>query len=342
MSDHAQLYTTAATLLTKGKGILAADQSSGTIGKQLSAIDVDDTAENRRRYRQLLFTTPGIEDYVSGIILYDTTIRNQTDDGTAFVDLLIAKGIVPIIKVDRGTVVYHGHAGEVVTQGLDDLDERLAEYYRLGARAAKWRAVFTIGPDYPTEQNILFDCLQLVRYAQLCQANHIVPMLEPEVLFKGNHDLDRAEAVSKKVLGKLFELCTWYGLDLKAVILKSSFVLAGSDHPTQTTPQAVGEATVRTFEQTVPAQVPGIVFLSGGQTPERATANLDAVADIENARGGLTWEITFSFSRGIEQPVQEAWRGEDANIEAAQKALLHRLAMNQAADRGAYDPTQDR
>ena len=341
MSDTSQLYTTAATLLSKGKGVLAADQSAGTMGKQLQGIGVEDTAENRRQYRQLLFTTPGLEAYVSGVILYDATIRNQTDDGTPFVDLLTAKGVVPVIKVDASTVEHHNFPGEVVTQGLDNLSDRLAEYYTMGARAAKWRAVFHIGDNYPTEQNILFDCIQLARYAQLAQANGIVPMVEPEVIFKGNHTIERAEEVTTQVLQKLFDTLAWYKVDLKGVILKSSFVLAGSDVAEQSTPEQVAEATIRTFENSVPHEVPGIVFLSGGQTPERATANLNAVAKIEQARGGLPWELAFSFSRGLEQPVQEAWRGEAANIPAAQEALLHRLKMNKAADVGEYEATAE-
>lgn len=341
MSDSTQLYATAATLLAEGKGILAADQSAGTMGKQLQGIGVEDSAENRRAYRQILFTTAGLEEYVSGVILYDATIRNQTDDGTPFVDLLTAKGIVPIIKVDASTVEHHNFPGEVVTQGLDNLDARLAEYFAMGARAAKWRAVFNIGPDYPTDQNILFDCIQLARYAQLCQRNGIVPMVEPEVIFKGNHTIERAEEVTTKVLRKLFDTLAWYRVDLKGVILKSSFVLAGSDHQTQSTPEEVGAATIRTFDTSVPHDVPGIVFLSGGQTPERATANLDAVADIEKERGGLPWELAFSFSRGLEQPVQETWRGDPANVPAAQEALLHRLKLNRAADSGTYEPSAE-
>lgn len=338
MDNHEQLYATAHALLANGKGILAADQSARTMGKQLQGIGVEDSAENRRAYRQILFTTPGIEEYVSGVILYDATIRNQTDDGTPFVDYLTAKGIVPIIKVDGSTIEHHNFPGEVVTQGLDNLGDRLAEYFAMGARAAKWRAVFTIGPDYPTDQNILFDCIQLARYAQLCQVNGIVPMVEPEVIFKGNHTIERAEEVTTKVLRKLFDTLAWYKVDLKGVILKSSFVLAGSDYEEQSSAEAVGEATIRTFENSVPTEIPGIVFLSGGQTPERATANLNAVAAIEQSRdGGLPWDLAFSFSRGLEQPVQEAWRGEAANVPVAQEALLHRLRMNRAADAGSYD-----
>lgn len=330
------MYATAAALLTSGKGILAADQSARTMNKQLAGIGVEESAEMRRQYRQLLFTTPGLEEYVTGVILFDGTIRNQTDDGTPFVDHLTAKGIVPIIKVDAGTVEHTQFAGEVVTQGLDGLGDRLAEYYEMGARAAKWRAVFNIGPDYPTDQNILFDCVQLARYAQLCHDNGIVPIVEPEVIFKGNHTIERAEEVTTTVLRKLFDTLVWYKVDLKAVILKSSFVLAGSEQETQSTPEEVGAATVRTFENSVPHDIPGIVFLSGGQTPERATTNLNAVGDIEKERGGMPWEFAFSFSRGLEQPAQESWQGKKENIPAAQEALINRLRMNHAADSGDY------
>jgi fructose-bisphosphate aldolase class I len=334
MKDHTHLYRTAAMLLTPQKGILAADQSVTTMNKQLAEIGAPEDAETRRRYRQLLFTTPHLEDYVTGIILYDATIRNHTDDGTPFVDVLIAKGIVPIIKVDKSTVSHDGFPGEVVTEGLDGLSERLAEYYELGARAAKWRAVFNIGPDFPTEQNILFDCIQLARYAELCHQHGIVPIVEPEVIFAGSHDLARAEAVTTQVLKKLFDILTWYHVDLRAVILKSSFVLAGSEAPEQTPPYEVAEATIRTFENTVPHEVPGIVFLSGGQSPERATENLNAVGAIEAGRGGLPWQLAFSFSRGLEQPVQAVWQGKPENVATAQETLIERLRINCLADQG--------
>ncbi len=337
MNDPQMLYATAAKLLAPKKGILAADQSARTMNKQLASIGVAEEPEMRRQYRQLLFTTEGIEQYVSGVIMYDASIHNQTDDGTMFVDVLISKGIVPIIKVDGSTTPHTGFEGEVVTQGLDGLADRLKDYYELGARAAKWRSVITISDSTPTEQNILFDCIQLARYAALCHEAGIVPIVEPEVIFAGNHDIARAEEVTTMVLKKLFEILTWYKVDLKAVILKSSMVLAGSEQSHQSTPEEVAEATMRTFDNSVPHEIPGIVFLSGGQTPERATANLDAVADIEKARGGLPWELAFSFSRGIEQPVQEVWRGDVANIPAAKTALLERLKLNSLADQGTYE-----
>tara|TARA_B100000745_G_scaffold55794_3_gene33037 strand:+ start:5287 stop:6294 length:1008 start_codon:yes stop_codon:yes gene_type:complete len=323
----------AAALLTEGKGILAADQSTGTISRQLEAIAVDPSAENRRRYRELLFTTPDIEKYVSGIILHDATIRNITSDQTAFVDLLLGKGIVPIIKVDKGTIEHHGFPGEVVTQGLDNLSERMEEYYGMGARAAKWRAVFNIGEDYPTDANIELDCLILARYAAIVQANRMVPIVEPEVIFKGGHDLNRAEEVTTKVQQVLFEKLRTQRVDLTGLILKSNFVLAGSECSEQTSPEEVAETTIRTFKATVPEEVPGIVFLSGGQTPERSTANLNAISKMKE---GLPWKLTFSFSRGLEKPAQEAWRGDDVNKNKAQGELTERLRLNSLALRGEY------
>lgn len=332
-----KLYATAAKLLAEGKGILAADQSTETISKQLAAIGATDDAETRRKYRQLLITTPGMEEYTSGIILYDSTIRNKADDGTPFVDLLLAKGVVPIIKVDKSTREHDGFPGEVITQGLDDLKDRLEEYYEMGARGAKWRAVFNIGEGFPTDQNILFDTIMLARYARLCQEVGIVPMVEPEVIYKGDHDIERAEVETTKVLKKLFEMLEWYQVDLKGVILKSSMVLAGKDSGVESSPEEVAEATLRTFKNAVPADVPGIVFLSGGQTPEQATANLNAVTKLEKEMGDLPWSITFSYSRGLEEPVQKAWQGKEENVEAAQQALLKRLKLNSLADQGEYN-----
>tara|TARA_B100000745_G_scaffold232494_1_gene156398 strand:+ start:2522 stop:3547 length:1026 start_codon:yes stop_codon:yes gene_type:complete len=341
MSNTEQLREMAKTLVTPHKGILAADQSPRTMNKQLEALGLPPEAELRRKYRQLLFTTEGLQEYVTGVILHDGTIRNHADDGTEFSDLLIAKGVVPIIKVDKSTVPHTNFEGEVVTQGLDGLADRLQEYYDMGARAAKWRAVFTISENTPTEQNILFDCMTLARYAALCQEAGIVPMVEPEVLFSGSHSLERAEEVTTMVLQKLFEQLQWNNVDLEGVILKSSMVLAGSEWSEQTSAADVAQATLRTFMNSVPPEVPGIVFLSGGQTPQRATENLDAIAELEAQEGGFPWELAFSFSRGLEQPVQEAWQGKDENIEAAQAALIKRLQLNSMADQGTYDPSME-
>ena len=342
MADQQKLYDIAAALVAKGKGILAADQSPESMNKQLKAVGVPEEAEMQRKYRQLLFTTSGIEQYVTGVIMHDGTIRNHTDDGIVFADLLISKGIIPIIKVDKGTVPHTNFPGEVITQGLDDLGKRLEEYYNMGARAAKWRAVITIGTTTPTIQNIRTDAFLLARYAALCQEAGIVPMVEPEVLHAGSHDLHRAEAVTTQALQIVFDALEEQKVDCKGLILKSSMVLAGSEYPEQTNPQEVAEATLRTFKNAVPEDVGGIVFLSGGQTPERATANLDAIAEQESKRTDLPWEFAFSYSRGIEEPVLKTWQGRDENIAAAQEALLKRLRLNSLADTGAYESTMEK
>lgn len=332
--DYEALYKTAKLLMSPGKGILAADQSAKTMDKQLEAIGAPADAETRRKYRQLLFTAPGIEKYVTGIILYDATIRNQTDDGTAFVDYLIAKGIIPIIKVDKSTVPLEGFPGEVVTEGLDGLKERLEEYFKMGARAAKWRAVITIGENLPTLDSIKFNCLLLARYARLCQEAGIVPIVEPEVIYEGEHDITRAEEVTKLTLRTLFAVLTQYRVDLKATILKTSMVLAGSENGTQSTPTEVAEATIRTLDEAVPSSIAGVVFLSGGQTPEQVTANFNAIGKVEKERSGLPWALAFSFSRGIEQPVQEVWKGKEENLAVAQQKLIEVLERNCKADQG--------
>lgn len=334
--DNTKLYAHVAHFMTPKKGILAADQSPKSMNKQLAGIGVPEEAEMRRKYRQLLFTTPGLEKYVTGVIMHDGTIRNHTDDGNTFADLLIAKGILPIIKVDKGTHPHQNFPGEVVTEGLDGLPNRMKEYYDMGARGAKWRAVITIGEATPTPANLRTDAMSLARYAAICQEAGIVPMVEPEVIYSGAHDLARAEAVTTETLKMLFEALEEQRVDLKGLLLKSSMVLAGSEHQEQTAPAVVAEATLRTFENAVPNEVGGIVFLSGGQTPEQATANLNAIAKLEKDRGDLPWGFAFSFSRGLEQPAQQAWLGKDENIPAAQEALLNRLKLNSMADDGTY------
>jgi fructose-bisphosphate aldolase class I len=331
------LHQNALRLVSKGKGILAADQSPNSMNKLLESFNIAPEAEVRRSYRQLLFTTEGIEKYVTGVIMHDGTIRNHTDDGVQFSDLLIAKGIIPIIKVDTGTVPHTNFPGEVVTQGLDGLAERLREYFDMGARAAKWRAVVTIGEAIPTMQNLRADAFTLARYAALCQEAGIVPMIEPEVLFAGNHDLARAEAVTTQALRVVFEALEEQKVDCRGVLLKSSMVLAGSDHPNATSPEEVAEATLRTFKNSVPEDVPGIVFLSGGQSTQRATENLNAIAQYEQEHAEIPWEFAFSFSRAIEEPVLTVWKGKPENKQAAQEALLTRLRLNSLADMGEYE-----
>ncbi len=323
--------------MTEGKGILAADQSVSTMNKQLEAIGATPEAETRRLYRQLLFTAPNIEKYITGVILYDATIRNHTDDGTAFVDYLIAKGIIPIIKVDKSTVPFDGFEGEVITEGLDGLRERLDEYYKMGARAAKWRAVIKIDEanGLPAIESIKFNCLLLARYARLCQEAGIVPIVEPEVLYEGIHNIEKAEEVTTLTLRTLFVIMNQYRVDLKGVILKTSMVLAGNKNPIQSTPGEVASATLRTLEASVPNEIAGVVFLSGGQTPEQVTINFNAIGKMEKENGNLNWPLAFSFSRGIEQPVQEAWAGKPENVLIAQQKLIEVLERNCKADQGS-------
>ena len=331
--DHSKLYETTAALLAPGKGILAADESNGTMNKRLASINVPQEAENRRKFRQLMFTAPDVEKYLSGVILYDSSIRNLSDEGVAFPDVLISKGIIPGIKVDKGTVPLNNFQDEVVTEGLDGLGERLAEYFDLGARFAKWRAVISITNEQPSDECILANSFTLARYAALCQEAGIVPMIEPEVLLNGSHDIVRAEAVTMHTLQILFNVLKEYRIDLKGVLLKSSMVLAGDKYAPASTPDEVADATLRTFHLSVPHEVPGSVFLSGGQETIRATENLQVIA----SRGPQPWGITFSYSRALEEPVLAAWQGKDENVAKAQKVLLQRCKMNSLAQQGKYE-----
>lgn len=331
MKNNTKLYETTAALLAAGKGILAADESDPTAGKRLDMVRLENTPENRQDFREILFTAPDIEKYISGVIMYDSSIRNQTDDGTPFADVLIAKGIIPGIKVDRGTRELHGFKGEVVTQGLDDLDERFAEYYDLGARFAKWRMVVTIdGDETPTYESVKMDCIMMARYAQLAQAAGIVPIVEPEVIHNGDHSLQKAELETTRTLQILFQTLQEYRVDLGGLILKSSMVLAGDTYPEQTSPEEVAQATLRTFHMSVPHECAGIVFLSGGQSPQRSSENLNEIAKL----GSQPWPITFSFSRALEQPVLDTWDGKPENVDAAKAALLEVAKRNSEASLG--------
>lgn len=318
--------------MQKGKGILAADESVSTMNERLAAVLVDETAEMRRVYRQILFTAPGIEKYLSGVIFFDASMRNSTDDGIPFPDVLAARGIMPGIKVDKGLVDIPEFPGEKVSQGLDDLEERMWEYGTLGAYFAKWRATVPIAENTPTEQVMAMNAMILARYASICQKEGIVPMVEPEVLMHGAHDVARSEQVTSRALQILFTTLREYRVDLKGLILKTSMVLAGDEAKKQTPAEEVADATLRTLRISVPYEVAGIVFLSGGQTPVRATENLQAIA----SRGPQPWPITFSYSRALEEPVLAAWKGKEENIGKAQKALLHRLKMNSLASLGKY------
>lgn len=337
MAKVSKLYETVNALMAPGKGILAADESDGTAGKRLQTVHLPNEPEHRRTFREILFTAPEIEDYLSGVILYDSSIRNSTKDKMPFPDVLLAKGIIPGIKVDRGTVDLEGFKGEVVTRGIDDLAERFVDYYDLGARFAKWRAVITIGQDMPSDQCLEMNAYAMTRYAQMAQAAGLVPIVEPEVIFEGDHDLATAETVTAKTLQVLFHMLQRYHVDLSGLILKSSMVLAGKQANEATTTEEVANATIRTFRMSVPHSVGGIVFLSGGQTPKQATTNLNSIM----ALGEQPWPITFSFSRAIEEPMLEAWQGKEENRTDAQKALLHAVKMNSLAQQGKYDPKKD-
>ncbi len=331
MKKNTKLYETAAALLASGKGILAADESDATAAKRLEMVHLPNTPENRRQWREIMLSAPGIEEYISGVIFYDSTIRDETSEGIPFADLLLARGIVPGIKVDLGVKDLHGFKDEVVTQGLDDLDKRFAEYYEMGARFAKWRMVVTIDEDeLPTDQSLKFNAMQLARYSQLAQDAGIVPIVEPEVIFEGDHSLAKAEMVTTRTLQILFQTLMEYKVDLSGLILKSSMVLAGSKHSEVSTPEQVAQATLRTFHMSVPHEVAGIVFLSGGQTPKRSTDNLNAIAKM----GPQPWPITYSFSRAIEEPMLRAWGGKNENAEASQKALLENCKANSLASQG--------
>lgn len=338
MNKKPKMYETVSALMVSGKGILAADESDSTAGKRLEMVELKNTADNRQDFRELLFTAPGIEEYLSGVIMYDSSIKNTTDDGMPFPDILTAKGIIPGIKVDLGVRGFDGFAGEVVTQGLDGLEERFQEYYDLGARFAKWRAVVTIDENIPTDECLEINAVMLARYAQIAQRCDIVPMVEPEVIFAGNHDIGRAEMVTTKTLQILFQALVRYRVDLGALILKTSMVLAGDMYQEQSSPDAVANATLRTFHMSVPHEVGGIVFLSGGQTPKRATENLNAIAKL----GKQPWPITFSYSRAIEEPFLLTWQGKSEKAEEAQKMLIHTCKMNSLAQQGKYDATKDK
>jgi fructose-bisphosphate aldolase class I len=316
----------AAKLVENPKGIFAADQSGGSLSKQFATYDIEFTEENRRIYRQFLFTTPQIEHYVSGVILFDETAHQSTDDGTKFVDLLASRGMIPGVKVDGGIVDLAGFPGEGVTSGLDGLPERLQEYRQMGIRFAKWRAAFIVSEHTPSDAAIAANVHSLARYARDCQVAGIVPIVEPEIVHDGDFDIETCQHVTAKVLDILFDELALMGVNLQALLLKTSMVLAGSTQ-TQSTPEEVAQATVATLREHVPQQVAGIVFLSGGQTPEQATENLQAITNL----GEQAWPITFSYSRVLQEPTLERWAGEAANIHAAQETFLARVKASSQA-----------
>jgi fructose-bisphosphate aldolase class I len=328
------LEETARALVAPGKGILAADESGPTIARRLAAVDVESTEEHRRAYRELLLTARGAADHISGVILFDETIRQSTADGEPFPELLERLGIVPGIKVDRGAKALALAPGETVTEGLDGLRERFAEYRELGARFAKWRAVITIGEAIPSEYCLWTNAHALARYAALAQEAGLVPIVEPEVLMDGDHSVERSFHVTSRAQQALFTELHDQRVSLEGMLLKPNMVLAGYACPRQASVDEVARETIRCLRHRVPAAVPGIVFLSGGQSDEKATEHLSAM----NRLGPHPWELSFSYGRALQDAVLEAWRGEPANVEAAKAAFAHRARMNGLARSGEYTP----
>jgi len=327
-----ELAATAAALVAPGKGILAADESSGTIKKRFDSIDVPSTEDNRRAYRELLFSTEGAADFISGVILYDETLRQSAADGTPLPELLAGQQIIPGIKVDKGTTGLAGFPGEKVTEGLDGLFDRLVEYRDLGARFTKWRAVITIGEHIPSFACIAANAEALGRFAACSQEAGLVPIVEPEVLMDGDHTIERCDRATRDTLAEVFAALRRHRVQLDGILLKPNMVLSGSECATQAGVDQVAQVTVAALLDCVPASVPGIVFLSGGQSDEAATAHLNAM----NRLGGAPWELSFSYGRALQAPALKAWKGEAANGPAAQRAFHHRARLNGAARSGSY------
>src|SRR5450830_950290 len=335
-----EIIKTAKTLVADDKGLLAMDESNPTCNKRFAVLGIPQTPEARRAWRELIVTTPGLGESISGAILYDETIRQQKKDGTPFVKGITDAGIIPGIKVDTGVKDMAGHPGEKITEGLDGLRERLTEYVQMGARFAKWRAVIAVGDGIPSRACIENNAQALARYAALCQEAGLVPVVEPEVLMDGDHTLERCCEVTEEVLRTVFHHLYTQRVMLEGVILKPNMVLPGLACSMQETVQEVADATVRCLLRAVPAAVPGIAFLSGGQSPELASARLNAMNVRFQAR--LPWALAFSFARAIQQPAMEIWRGEEAHVLAAQQALYHRAECNRAARRGEYNAAMER
>ncbi len=335
--SRTDLETIARAMVAKGKGILAADESGGTIKKRFDGIKLESTEEARRTYRELLFTTPGASDHISAVILFDETIKQKTKDGTPFPQYLQKLGIVPGIKVDSGAKPLANFPHETITEGLDGLRERLIEYYKLGARFAKWRAVIDIGDGFPTQFAIDANAHALARYAALCQEQNIVPIVEPEVLMDGSHDIDRCEEVTSTTLASVFQQLHSHRIHFEGMILKPNMVIAGKKAATRANAQQVAEATVRCLKRYVPPAVPGIAFLSGGQSAVEATEHLSLM----NKLGPLPWELSFSYGRALQDEALKAWGGKPENFAAGQKAFFRRAKLNGLARSGSYNAKQE-
>jgi fructose-bisphosphate aldolase class I len=332
--DIATLVSNAQALVAPGKGILAIDESTGTIAKRLASVNVENTADHRRDYRSMLLTTPGLGEHIAGAILYDETLRQQATDGRPMIEVLDAQGILPGIKVDTGAKPLANHEGEKVTEGLDGLRERLQDYHRLGARFAKWRAVITIGDGLPSKACVDANAHALARYAALCQENGLVPIVEPEVLMDGPHDIDDCFDVTEATLRALFAQLYDQGVVLEGAVLKASMVISGSDCDERADRDEVAQATVTCLLNAVPAAVAGIVFLSGGQADVEATEHLQAM----NALGDFPWPLSFSYGRALQQAALHAWGADPSRPEKAQRLLAHRARMNGLAAQGKYSP----
>jgi fructose-bisphosphate aldolase class I len=336
--DTNELHETAQALVAEGKGILAADESDGTIKKRFDTIKLESTEDRRRAYRELLFTTPGAEEYISGVILFDETIRQNASDGTPFPKLLADRHVIPGIKADIGAKPLAMAEGETVTEGLDGLRDRLREYHGLGARFAKWRATYSITDELPSDYCIWANAHALARYAALCQEAGLVPIVEPEVLQDGTHTIERSFHVTSRVLDAVYTELFDQRVDVFGTLLKPNMVLSGYDASNRAGHDEIADWTLKCLYKHVPAAVPGIVFLSGGQSDEDATANLNAM----NAKGPHPWQLSFSYGRALQAPALKAWGGNDENAEAAQRAYYHRAKMNAAARTGTYAPEMER
>lgn len=333
--DNKILKNTIAQMFANGKGLLAMDESTGTCNKRFAAAGIPQTVEMHRKYRELIVTTPGLNESIGGAILYDETIRQQTKDEIPFADALSKSGIIPGIKVDMGAWKMPGFPNEKFTEGLDGLRDRLAEYKKMGARFAKWRAVISIGNNIPSSTCIKANMCSLSQYAALCQEAGIVPIVEPEVLMEGDHTIQACYDVTEKVLKMLFYQLYQFRIDLEGIILKPNMVIAGKECTTQNSIDEVAEATVNCLRASVPATVPAIAFLSGGQSPEVAVSHLNAIN--KNFKERLPWIVSFSFSRAIQQPALAIWKGQEDNVKEAQKILFHHAKNNAAARRGEYN-----
>jgi fructose-bisphosphate aldolase class I len=335
--NRSELARVANAMMARGKGILAADESTGTIKKRFDTIRLESTEEHRRTYREMLFTAPKAAESISAVILYDETIRQKTHDGTPFPQYLAKAGIIPGIKVDLGAKSLAAFPSETITEGLDGLRERLREYHGLGARFAKWRAVIDIAPGIPTSFAILANAHALARYAALCQETDIVPIVEPEVLMDGAHPIERCEEVTEAVLACVFDQLLAQRVYLEGMVLKPNMVIAGKKAPVRAAPQAVAEATVRTLKRHVPPAVPGIAFLSGGQSPAEATLHLSLI----NALGPLPWPLTFSYGRALQDEALKAWGGAAAGFATGQKEFVRRAHLTSLATAGRYESAME-